>query len=304
MEKKPKALWKRIMMWVLPLLLCAVVALGVIFWVVRMPIQSVHLEEKEALSLFPKLEDFTDQVLQKFVDGEGRVDYARLHKEPELLDKCLAILERVSPDSHPKLFPKETQKFTYWLNAYNLSILKNVFRFPDWKHLFPKSRKARFFKLSRVTYGGITWDLHALENQLIRPRFRDPRLHFALNCASLGCPKLPNRAFRAEKLEEQLEHETRRFLNEARNVKVDQEKKTIVVSKIMVWYRSDFTKWEKAKKQAAKASSDKGIEPVAAYINSYRAKKDWVPMKGYQVTHTPYDWRLNDQKGPGRDTPF
>jgi hypothetical protein len=174
-------------------------------------------------------EDF-DRVLYRFVDDQGRVDYAALKRDARDLERYYLFLSAYSPDSHPALFPTESSKLAYWLNAYNAAVIKTVLTYyplssvGDIKPpllLFFLPQQSGFFLFQRATFGGSTTSLYFLEHWVIRRRFADPRVHFALNCASRGCPRLPRQAFTAEHLDEQLDHETRKFLAEERNFTIN-----------------------------------------------------------------------------------
>src|SRR5262249_28644241 len=111
---------------------------------------------------------------------------------------------------------------------------------------------------------------------VIRPEFKDPRVHMALNCASAGCPQLSREAFTPEKLEAQLDRETRKFMSEKRNVDYDAAAHKVRLSRLFDWYKDDFGK-EPAK--------------VLTWINKYRDEK--VPIDA-KIDYVEYDWTLND----------
>jgi hypothetical protein len=113
-----------------------------------------------------------------------------------------------------------------------------------------------------------------------------------VNCASLGCPRLPNRAFRGATLDQQLDHETRRFLAEARNFRIDHEAQTIYLSAIFEWYHDHFTQWLQTRFPDREAS-------LPAYIALYLPPAQAAILREiggrYALRHVPYDWGLNDQ---------
>jgi len=154
-------------------------------------------------------------------------------------------------------------------------------------------QKSGFFLFQRVTFGGETTSLYFLEHRVIRKRFADPRMHFALNCASGGCPRLPRQAFTAEHLDEQLDHEARKFLAEERNLVINHEKKTVSLSSIFEWYESDFLTWLQHKFSGRKATL---LDYVALYVSAEKAG-ELQRAASYAVRFIPYDWRLNDQRG-------
>ena len=241
-----------------------------------------------------------DRVLRRFVDDQGLVDYAGLAREPFVLGTYLGQLAAYSPASHPALFPREADRLAYWLNAYNAIVLRLVLehypirsvmdvRTAWWNALLPEG--AGFFLGQRFPLGGRSTSLHALEKRILRTRFADPRIHFALNCPSLGCPRLPRHAFAADRFEEQLATETRRFLAEPRNVRVDSATRTVWLSAIFDGYEDDFRRWQEQRSrpptllgfvvdEAAPATADDAARAAA---------------QGFAVRFVDHDWRLNDQ---------
>jgi len=246
-------------------------------------------------------DDFT-RVLYRFVNDQGRVDYTALKNDTRDLERYYLLLSTYSPDSHPDLFPTEQSKLAYWLNAYNAAVIKTVLTYypisgvgdirPPLLFFF-LPQKSGFFLFQRVTFGGETTSLYFLEHRVIRKRFADPRIHFALNCASGGCPRLPRQAFTAEHLDEQLDHEARKFLAEERNLVINHEKKTVSLSSIFEWYESDFLTWLQHKFSGRKATL---LDYVALYVSAEKAG-ELQRAASYAVRFIPYDWRLNDQRG-------
>lgn len=182
-----------------------------------------------------------DRVLDRFVDERGMVDYRSLQENPTDLDAYYRQIARFSPDSHPEHFSDEDHQLAYWINAYNAATIKTVLthypitsvldvRNPAVFFFFPD--KAGFFLFQRLTFGGQTTSLYYLENSVIRERFNDPRIHFSLNCAALCCPRLPRQAFSGDGLDRQLDDETRFFLSEARNFRIDHDNQKVYLSSI------------------------------------------------------------------------
>lgn len=247
-------------------------------------------------------QDF-DRVLKEFVDDRGLVDYEAMKTRPEDLDTYYRLLSMYSPDSHPTLFPTRESRLAYWLNAYNASVMKAVLSYypissvlevrrPLLFFFLPK--KAGFFLFQRVSFGKRKMSFYYLENRIIRTRYGDPRVHFALNCASRGCPRLPKKAFAVEGLDEQLDRETRKFLSEERNFRIDQEKRTIYISSILKWYESDFLKWLRERYPQKEATL---INYVMHYLPDETINEIKKSSASYRVEFIPYDWSLNDRKG-------
>lgn len=241
------------------------------------------------------------ELLNTHVDTYGFIDYQKLVRDPRHLDHFYAQISRYSPDSHPALFPSENDKLAYWINAYNATVLKGVVEnYPissveDVKTsalLFFFPSKSGFFLFQRFTYGGIETSLYYLENSVIRGRFSDPRIHFALNCASRSCPRLPQVPFKPEVLEEQLEQEARKFINDETRVRYDSEQNTLYLSSIFKWYRDDFTDWlENQHPEVAPTLT----EYVLLYLNAEIANIIKTHKDSLKVDFLDYDWGLNDR---------
>ena len=217
--------------------------------------------------------------LATFVDGDGRVNYAGLANCPEPLQDFVAKLAVAGPETTPELFPTADDRLAYWLNAYNALVLFEVLGRPGLTSV--GDHKVGFFYLSCFVLDGRETNLYDLENGIVRPRFNEPRVHMALNCASAGCPRLPREPFSGPRLQQQLDRETQRFLHEDRNVTV--EDGTLVLSRIFEWFEEDF-------------------EPdVVAWIRAQAPDLD-LPEDA-PVRYRPYDWSLNAQGAPPPATP-
>ena len=243
-----------------------------------------------------------DRVLQRFVDENGRVDYTALAGNAKDLDRYYRLLATYSPGSHPQMFPTTQDRLAYWINAYNAATIKTVLNYypiasvtdvrpPQIFFIMPV--KSGFFLFQRQILGGRKISLYGLENGIVRKRFIDPRYHFALNCASNSCPRLPAEAFMANSLETQLDRETRRFLSDDRNFKIDHPNKRIYLSAIFDWYKNDFIRWTKTRYPGRKGS-------LPAYIWPYLAQDKQAELNAaagsYTIHFFPYGWGLNDVK--------
>ena len=248
--------------------------------------------------------DNFDRVLRQHVDDNGMVDYKALQAAPMDLQDYYRMIASYSPDSHPERFPDNNHKLAYWINAYNAGAMvivlnhypiKSVLDVKNPGLFFFLTNKAGFFFFRRLSFGGSTTSLYYLENSVVRKRFKDPRIHFALNCASISCPRLPQKAFSGEILDEQLDNETRFFLSESRNFRIDHDAETIYLSSIFKWYKKDFTSWVKQKYPDRKASL---LSYIGLYLPTEASKALEEVADRYTVKFIPYDWGLNDQNTP------
>jgi hypothetical protein len=228
-----------------------------------------------------------DSVLSAFVDERGTVDYEALSRAPQALDRFLAAVERVSPDSDPSLFSARQDQLAYFLNAYNAWVFRGVLaRGPEKESVWKGGLVSgySFFVGMDIVLGGVRTNLKKLEDKAIRARFADPRIHAALNCASRGCPRLPQKAFEPATLEAELDTAMREFVAEKRNVSVDATARTATLSKIFDWFSADFLAFEKRQ-----GRSDPNL---LDYVNRFRAADAQVP-RDLRVRFAEYDKRLN-----------
>lgn len=228
------------------------------------------------------------EVLQRFVDDRGLVDYVGLAADRETFDRYVRSVETISPRSHPELFPTREAALAYYVNAYNALVFKGVLaRGPEdrsvWRGLVSGFT---FFVAMRVEVGGEKTSLKALEDNVIRGEFEDPRIHAALNCASIGCPRLPREAFDPEKLDAQLDQAMTEFVSDSRHVRIEAESKTVFLSKIFDWFSDDFLSEEKWR-----GASDPN---VLDYVNRYREPGAQIP-RSYKITFPDYDKAINKQ---------
>jgi Protein of unknown function, DUF547 len=243
-----------------------------------------------ALHAAPKFsyEDW-NRVLGKYVDARGSVNYDALAKDRGDLDRFLAAIEKTSPRSSPELFASKNDQLAYWLNAYNAQVFKGVLaRGPERESVWKGGLFSgySFFVGMDIVLGGEKLNLKKLEDKTVREGFKDPRIHAALNCASKGCPRLPQVAFDPEKLDEQLDDGMRGFVAEKRNVAVDDAAKTVTLSKIFDWFSGDFVAYEKAHGNPGGNQID--------YVNRYRGSLPKVP-RDYKVKFLEYDKGVNKQ---------
>ena len=241
-----------------------------------------------------------DSFLRRHVDAGGRVDYRTASVDRADLDRYVAQLARISPDSHPEWFPTDADRLAYWINAYNASVIHLVLHYypitsvrdirPPVPFFF-LPRLAGFFVFQRVTLGGRETSLRALEDDVIRGRFSEPRVHFALNCASRSCPRLPNRTFTSAGLDTELEREAGRFAAEERNVRIDVAGGTIFLSSIFSWYETDFTDWVKRHRPGEEATLQRYLPP---YLSETQAAQLHACAR-CRVEFVPYYWALNDR---------
>ncbi len=229
------------------------------------------------------------EVLEKYVDDQGLVDYRGLSGDRAGLDLYVEAIGRHSPENSPGLFPTREERLAYYINAYNALVFHGVLdRGPEEDSVWSGVVSGlKFFGLRKFTVGGRSMSLKTLEDDYIRAGFNDPRIHAALNCASIGCPRLPRRAFDPATLDAELDAAMAEFVAGERNVTVDYRKRTVRLSKIFDWFEEDFVRYE------AESQRRSGVT-VVDYINRYRDRDGAVPTD-FRVKFNSYDKRINKQ---------
>jgi uncharacterized protein DUF547 len=222
-----------------------------------------------------------DGVLQRHVTAHGKVRYGDLRNNLEPLDSFVRQIAAVSPHSHPELFPDNKAELAYWINTYNSLVLwAFASEYPEGKNrLSGLIGRGLFFYKRKFPVGGKKLTLAQIENDIVREEFDEPRIHFALVCASESCPWLANRAYTAAAIEEMLEAETRRFLNQDRNVQIDREARVLHLSKLFDWYGKDFGATEAQR---------------LAFVARYRKDGEILTRGKWRIRHFGYDWSPND----------
>ncbi len=228
-----------------------------------------------------------DELLQQHVREDGRVRYGALREDLGQLEQFVRQIGEVSPDSHPDLFPSREGKLAYWINVYNALVLWAFAQdYPEKKdRLSGLLGRGLFFYRRKFLLGGEKLSLAHIENEILRKEFTEPRVHFAINCASASCPPLARRAYTAENLELMLERRTRDFLNQNRNVMIDAERRIVWLSKLFDWYKADFGRSDEA---------------VLAFVARYLSAGGEQLLQGrWRIRFFEYDWSLNDAATPG-----
>lgn len=220
------------------------------------------------------------RVLARHVDRQGRIDFGGLRQDRGDLDRVVEFVAAADPASQPQRFPSRDARLAFHINAYNALAMQGVLDAGVPRSLGGLT-KVTFFYLRRFTVGGRSTSLHGFENDVIRP-LGEARIHFALNCMVVSCPKLPRTAFTAGSLDRELESAARAFINEARNVRVDPARRVVWLSGLFDFYTDDFL---------ARAPS------LIAYVNRYRAE----PIASdFKVRFLDYDWTVNDSGRIGK----
>ncbi|MGB5499916.1 MAG: DUF547 domain-containing protein [Maribacter sp.] len=201
--------------------------------------------------------------------SEGKVDYKSIVKNPSSLNELLDHAGKIN------LSKDNTANYqAFWINGYNLLVIKSIV---DNYPIKSPLDKSGFFDIKKHEIGGELLTLNDIEHKMLRALFpNEPRFHFVLVCAGLGCPPIINKAYMPNTLDAQLEQQTKLALNDPLFIQVNKNK--VKISQIFEWYKSDFTK--------------EG-ENLIDFINKYRTEK--LPENA-KVSFYSYNWALNESK--------
>ncbi|MHA2229396.1 MAG: DUF547 domain-containing protein [Candidatus Thorarchaeota archaeon] len=221
-------------------------------------------------------------IIDRYRDSQGKILYFAL-----MADKTMVEYAETLSDFDISTLTTREAKLAFWINSYNAlsiyGVIRKLEKDPDFvvkgnKSLFGR---VRFFAVQKFKVGGKQYTLKTIEDN-IRKDFEDPRIHFALNCSSLGCPLLKDGLYSAENIDKELDAATRLYLSSQEGLRLDKEAAILYVSMIFKWYKKDF-----------EATGKKVIDYIQEYApNHIRA---FIDGKRHEVKlkYIRYDWTLN-----------
>ena len=205
-----------------------------------------------------------DTFLKKYVSATGDVDYKSIKANRKELD---AITKTFSATSVLPSWSKSDQ-LTFWINAYNAFTIDLIINNYPLKSIQGLDG-GKPWDVKRINIGGKKYSLNNIENDIIRPQFKDAKIHFAVNCAAKSCPPILNGAFFGKTLDTQLDEVTKKFINNKKYQTITSSNLTL--SKIFDWYGADFG-------------------DIVTFINKYSNVK---VNKSATIAFKDYDWALN-----------
>jgi Protein of unknown function, DUF547 len=226
-----------------------------------------------------------DALLQKYVDDHGLVAYRKWKADASAvraLDDYLAQLGTVDL-SQPA--PRQAE-LAYWINAYNALTLKGILlKYPtrSIKEHTPVLGGYNIWRDLLLWVDGTSYSLNNIEHDILRKK-GEPRIHFALVCASRGCPPLRRRAYTADHLDQELSANARKFFARPANFQTDEAEHSVKVSQLFSWYGEDF------------AASPRGIIQALRPYFPNGDKIPWLNDSDVALDYLEYDWSLNDQE--------
>ncbi len=225
-----------------------------------------------------------DKLLDRYCDRQGLVDYNAWKNSSAdrlSLEKYLASLSQADA---AKSASRESQ-LAFWINAYNSVTVEGILR--EYPTSSIRNHTARLVGYNiwddlLLVVGNRPYSLNQMEHEILR-KLGEPRIHFAIVCASLGCPPLRDEAYWADRIEEQLADNARRFFADPAKLRSDVQRKEISVSPILKWFAEDFGPDSAAQMRA-----------IAPYLPDESGRQ--LARSGRaSVRYLDYDWNLNDR---------
>ncbi|MCI5056154.1 MAG: DUF547 domain-containing protein [Flavobacteriales bacterium] len=218
----------------------------------------------------PSMHSNWSDMLSKHVSPSGVVDYEGFKTDRERL---LDYVKQISQTDVSKMTKDE--ELCFWINAYNALTVKLILdNYPVKSIKDIKQADDGPWDIKVTLIGGKKYSLNEIENEVIRKKFDEPRIHFAIVCASYSCPKLRNEAYFPSRLNEQLDQQTKAFVNDEKRNKLSENKAEI--SQIFDWFKGDFMK----------------SGSVISFLNKYSKVKI---SPSATISYLDYDWTLNNK---------
>jgi len=221
-----------------------------------------------------------DRLLKKYVDDDGMVAYQAWKNSKEdlaALKKYLATLSRADTRAQAS----KAGKLAFWINAYNALTVHGILEVYPTTSIRNHTAVAFGYNIWKDLLLPVSDEEHSLEDiehEILR-KLNEPRIHFAIVCASIGCPRLRSEAYAPATLDAQLADNTRDFFSRNRNLQLDPQRRVIHVSSILDWFSEDFG-----------ATPQEGLAALAEYMPDNAAR--FVRQKGFSVRYLEYDWNL------------
>ncbi len=221
-------------------------------------------------------EEFSHKIFHEVIRAhvqDGSVDYPAIQSD-DRLPIYLEQLDRIDPNA----LTTRNERMAYWINAYNAFAIKGII---DEYSPISYWGRYRYFIGRDYRVGGETLNLYDLERKVLIAQFHEPRIHFAIVCASLSCPKLQPWTFEPDQLELQLDRVAREFINDSTRNRFDRVKKVASLSMIFKWFDEDFTR-----------AAGSVLTYIIRYVDDPDLVQDLMQSK-YRIEYLEYDWSLN-----------
>ena len=274
-------------------------------------------EQENRLEVLRDYYQFWREIVTTYVNQNGLIDYNKLYSEYNStnFDKWLGILQNYGPNTLKKTnielyneyFKTKEQELQYYINAYNTfaiygvlyhsfisqknngKLIESVMKLNNDYLLFGLNFQSGiiFFYNTKFNLDGEYINLYNLENKIIRPIFKDARIHCAINCCSISCPKLHNDIITIPDLDDLCQN----WINNPHNIKLDDKNSTIWLSKIFKFYTNDFIEFYKPSME--NGLNELGFVHYYANNNDFKESIKNASINGYTIEYFEYNWQLN-----------
>jgi hypothetical protein len=224
------------------------------------------------------------ELLSKHYDPAKGMNYKGLKADKATLDRLRQQMAAVDVASLSR-----PEQLAYWINLYNISTVNVVAENYPVESIRDISTdpvvRLNVFKKPHVKVKGGTLSLNDVENDKIRAGFKDPRIHFAINCAAESCPPIRPEPYVGARIDQQLDDQTRRFLTGPRGVRLEKDGSDLIlhVTKIMDWFKDDFEDW-----------GGGSVAFLKKHLPSDKVKQIEAAGKNVELEFDDYSWKLND----------
>lgn len=224
-----------------------------------------------------------DVLLKKYVDASGMVNYQAWKasaSDVQLLDQYLNHLSSASLTGQTSA----PMKLAFWINAYNAVTIKGILR--EYPTTSIRNHTAKLFgyniwKDLQLIVEGKPYSLDQMEHDVLR-KMGEPQIHFAIVCASIGCPRLLNEAYVPARIDEQMTVNAKAFFGDPTKFRFDANRNLISLSPILEWFGEDFGN-----------NTAEQLRRIAPYVPA--AAREFVTRGTANIDYLDYDWNLNDQ---------
>lgn len=228
--------------------------------------------------------DSFDKLLKKYVDKNGMVNYKAWHASTADRNKLTNYIESLSRADLEQQ-AERGDKLAFWINAYNAVTLEGILRVYPTTSIRNHTAKAlgyNVWKHLMLIVDDKQINLDSIEHKVLR-KMSEPRIHFAIVCASIGCPRLMNEAYVGKNIEKQLVTNTKDFFSRSQNLQFDSSRNALRMNQILSWFGSDFGN-----------SSNEQLRAIHPYFP--KEIQTAIGQNQVSVEYLEYDWNLNAQK--------
>ncbi len=225
-----------------------------------------------------------DTLLQKYVDEDGMVNYKDWGASSADRESLLTYINSLSA-ANPNTRSSKESALAFWINSYNAVTIEGILQVYPTTSIRNHTAKVAGYNIwhhLKLNVAGSEYSLNDIEHNVLR-KMDEPRIHFAIVCASIGCPRLLNQAYVAENLEEQLQVNTRDFFSRSQNLQYDSASSTLQLSSLINWFADDFGK-----------DSNGQVTYLAPYFP--KQVQTAISTRGFNISYLDYDWNINEQK--------